>query len=130
MGLTPRIDDREFQVWEYRVGHGQLLIRSPRRPGSPTRPERTTNVDVVFVGVDYMSLPRSFAGLAIEMATESEVKAVEALIDFPLGSSSRVFVLVSGRKRFPVAAVAVKVSENDWDIFESPFDDRRDCPSP
>jgi hypothetical protein len=39
---------RRFQLWEYRVSHGSLLVRSPKGP------DATTNVDLVFDGVEYI----------------------------------------------------------------------------
>jgi hypothetical protein len=33
-------------------------------------------------------------------------------------------ILASGGKRFPVVAASFSLSENDWDIFESPFEFR------
>jgi hypothetical protein len=40
--------DRYFQLWEYQVSHGMLLLRSPRSP------EHQTNLDVLFHGVEYV----------------------------------------------------------------------------
>ena len=46
------LKNRNFQLWEYHVSHGSLLIRSPKRG------EDTKNIDIVFAGVEYMALPR------------------------------------------------------------------------
>lgn len=42
---------RRFQLWEYRVSHGSLLIRSPRCP------QERTNIDVIFDGAKYRLSP-------------------------------------------------------------------------
>ncbi|AKU94336.1 hypothetical protein AKJ09_01000 [Labilithrix luteola] len=117
---APRTDDRDFQVWEYQISHGQLLIRSPKAPATGTSPERRTNVDLIFLGVEYMSLPRVFRGLTLGQATAEELRLLEATLgNAPAPDDVRM--LVSGGKRFAVVAASVDVLENDWDIFDSPF---------
>jgi hypothetical protein len=113
---------RRFQVWEYQVSHGQLLLRSPSPTvGGDDLPP--TNLDLIFVGVVYMNVPSSLQGIAIEPATDAE----HAHIDELLGRSVTrewVRILVSGGRRFIVVAAGWSASENDWDIFESPFEFR------
>ena len=120
---TPEMIDRVFKVWEYQVSHGQLLIRSPQAPATNTSPERTTNVDLVCLGVEYMAVPRAFRGLELLQPTRSELEQIEALLGRSIDSSS-VRMLASEGKRFPVVASSFSLSENDWDIFESPFEFR------
>ncbi len=121
---------RDFLVWEYQVSHSQLLLRSPKAPATDACPAFSTNLDIVFLGVDYMAVPRSLKRLALDRVTAIELEAIEAT----LGASTaphRVTILVSGSGRFPVVAASVAVSENDWDIFDSPFEFRsrfRDAP--
>lgn len=117
------MDDRNFQVWEYQVSHQQLLVRSPKAPATGTEPERRTNVDLVFLGVDYMCLPAWFRGLSLDQATPDELQHLGAAMG-RIPKLSEVTVLVSAGKRFPVVAASVVVSENDWDCFESPFEFR------
>jgi len=52
--------DRRFQVWQYTVSHGQLLIRSTKEGGHETQ------VDVLFKNVRALNIPVTFDGLAIE----------------------------------------------------------------
>jgi hypothetical protein len=112
--------DRNFQVWEYQVSHGQLLIRSPKAPATKIAPERLTNIDIVCVGVEYMALPRALARLRIAEASLDEVQQLEDLLGKTIKPET-IRIFESDGRRFPVIAVAVSVSENDWDIFESPF---------
>jgi len=104
---------RRFQVWEYRVSHASLLIRSPKSS------HFEQNVDIMFVGVEYLRVPSSLQGVVLDESTDedlSEVKGVAENVD-----RGRVHVLISEGNRFIVVASACKVSENDGDIFESPF---------
>jgi hypothetical protein len=50
--MNTSFTDRAFQLWEYKVSHGSLLIRSPKGP------EISTNIDLVCVGVEYPAAPR------------------------------------------------------------------------
>ena len=120
---SPRTDDRTFKVWEYQVSHGQLLIRSPKSPARPTSAERTTNVDVVCLGVEYMALPRVFHGLQLVPATSEELQELKFILENELDANN-VRILLSGGKRFPIVAAQFSISENEWDIFESPFEFR------
>lgn len=52
--------DRRFQIWKYRVGHAQLLLRSVKDGEHPSR------IDVLFVGTRHIDLPATLDGLRIE----------------------------------------------------------------
>ncbi len=105
--------DRRFQLWEYRVSHGSLLLRSPRGP------EISHNVDIVFVGVEFLCAPRLFRGLEFAQGTEEDVGRAAALVAEV--KAERVFVLLSEGRRHLVVAAGFKVDENQQDIFDSPF---------
>ena len=121
--LTFQKSDRPFKIWEYQVSHGQLLIRSPKAPATEKSPEFRTNLDVVFLGVDYMAIPGAFRGLELMSPTPDEIQHLEVLLGKPIAPDN-VKILASEGKRFPVVASTFSVSENDWDIFESPFEFR------
>ncbi|PTY02774.1 hypothetical protein DB347_22770 [Opitutaceae bacterium EW11] len=101
---------RVFQTWEFRVSHGQLLIRSPKGKSDPT------NQDVIFHGVEFMEIPRYFSGLEVADATEEETRKVAMKIPDRI-KKVKVFVLISANQRSLVAAAAFKQSENELDIF-------------
>jgi hypothetical protein len=104
---------RSFRLWEYRVSHGSLLLRSPKN-------ERfATNIDVVFVGVECVRMSTQLSGLRVveSMAAHFE----EELADSgPL--SGEVFSLLCSAGSGLVVAAACKVSEHDEDFLWSPFD--------
>ncbi|HET6323164.1 MAG TPA: hypothetical protein VFG04_00585 [Planctomycetaceae bacterium] len=118
--LTFQKSDRDFQVWEYQVSHGNLLIRSPKGAAG-TLPD--TNLDLLFVGVDYMAVPRHLHGVELLAPSPDEVRRVETVIGKPT-PMNHIMILVSERQRFPVVAVGFAASEKDWDIFESPIEHR------
>ncbi len=117
MNLTCLKSDRTFKVGEYQVSHGQLLIRSPKAPSTGATPEFLTNIDLVFVGVDYMAVPRSLRGLEILAPLPEEI------LGKPIPPDG-IKILASEGKRFPIVASSLSLFENDWDIFESPFEFR------
>jgi len=51
--------DRRFQLWAYKVGHAQLLLRSVKGDGHQTR------LDVLFKNVHRVELPTLMQGLVI-----------------------------------------------------------------
>jgi len=108
--------DRVFQLWEYRVSHGSLLIRSPQDPGE------TRNVDIICAGVEYLAVPRFFRGIEIVAATPTEVRLLEERLGKDIPSES-VHIIASSAQRFPIVAASLKLEENELEIFESPLDD-------
>lgn len=106
--------NRHFQLWEYKVSHGSLLLRSPRKPTIPT------NIDIIFVGVEFISAPRHFNGVELTQGTPDDIKSVSGAVGREV-QAEHVFVLMSEGSRFFVVAAAFKLDENECDIFESPF---------
>ncbi len=115
--------DRAFQLWEYQVSHGQLLIRSPKTPAIGTSPEQFTNIDLVYLGVEYIAAPRHLQGLELGAPTSDEIQHIETILGRTI-TPNNIMILVSGGKRFSIVASSLTISENDWDIFESPFEFR------
>ena len=121
--LTFQKSGRTFKVWEYQVSHGQLLIRSPKAPATGTSPEFLTNVDLVCLGVEYMAVPRVLHGLELLPPSPDEMRHLEIALGKAVALDNAK-VLASDGKRFSVVASSFSLSENDWDIFESPFEFR------
>ena len=105
---------REFQLWEYHVSHGSLLIRSPAGPGFET------SIDIICVGVEYLSAPRHLREITVSAATEVEIERLEEILGKKL-LPSRVWALQGSRHRSLVVAAALKVRAHHGDIFDSPF---------
>ena len=106
--------DRRFQLWEYRVSHGGLLIRSPKGP------DEVVNVDLVFDGVEFISCPRLMRGLRLDAPGADDIRRVQNA-GREIGPADKVFVLVSRGFRHLVVASSLRMNEHDGDIFDSPF---------
>lgn len=101
--------NRRFRLWDSRVSHDQLLIRSPATP------EIATNIDIVFWGVEFISFPTLFRGPEIERGSDER----DAGLISVQPTNGELFVIVSDEKRFAIVAAGFKVLENTLDIFES-----------
>lgn len=104
--------DRRFQLWEYRVGHGALLIRSPKGP------DAKTNIDLVFSGVEYLACPRMLRGLELAPVTAEDLQRSVAGFG-QVVDPDQIFVMISAGVRHLVIATSCHVSENMDDIFET-----------
>lgn len=105
--------DRRFQLWEYQVSHGSLLVRSPRGPTV------ARNIDLVFTGVEYLQAPRHLVGVVLEHGSVEDRAATRTAMGG--AEAGRVYVLVSEGRRHLIAAADCTIDENDRDIFDSPF---------
>ena len=100
--MSELMKGREFQLWEYQVSHGSLLIRSPAGP------ELETSIDIICVGVEYLAAPRHLGEITVSEASEVEIGSLEEILGkkFPL---SRVWALQSSHQRSLVVAAALKI---------------------
>ena len=114
---------RKFQLWEYRVGHGSLLVRSPKDSEHPT------NVDVICMGVEYLELPRFMADLSIEQANPDEVSRARTVLMDRFRKTERTRIFAAAGNRFLVVSISLSVSENKDGFWESPFDSPKAKPS-
>ena len=85
---------RVFQIWDYSVSHGQLLLRSAKAD------EHATNIDIVFWGVRAINLDAVLKGVALARTDNG----------YRIESNDRTQV---------VTAAGCKVFENSIDIFTS-----------
>jgi hypothetical protein len=96
--------DRDFQLWDYTVGHAQLLLRSPASISQPF------NIDLVFLGVEELDIPTRLRGLVM-MEPERLIRVG--------GGSKAIHRLISGGKQHTVVAVAFRIYKNQHDLMES-----------
>ena len=67
-----------------------------------------------------MDLPRFLRGLEVDEPNDADVSIIRERMDKP-GSSDRIFVIRSNNRRYYVVAAGLQISENELDIFDSPF---------
>lgn len=106
---------RNFQLWEYFVSHSQLLIRSPKTSDSEK------NVDILFSGVKYISLPCSFSsrdGLVLQEGSQVDLLSFTSLTSFP-DAENRLFWLICGESKHVVIADVCEISEKDGGFMEN-----------
>ena len=101
----------------------QLLIRSPKAPATERFPEVLTNLDIVCLDVEYMAVSRVMRGLELVSPTPDELRNLELILGREIATEN-VKILASEGKRSSVVAGIFSIYENDWDIFESPFEFR------
>ena len=110
---------RKFQFWEYRVSHGSLFLRSPMDG------KFKTNIDVKFVDVMYVAIPRFLYEIDIVEPTEAEIKQVKEIVSPPHEISGLYIIKARGR-RFPIAGTNMMIEENELNIMESVFREFRE----
>ncbi|WP_020560077.1 hypothetical protein [Thiofilum flexile] len=111
------LENRSFQLWFYEVSHGQLLIRSPKKNDIPY------NIDIIFSGVEYISLPIFLNEISIdEQVTDTEKHQVSSALGKRFEYNNKIYVLCSGQNRYLVCASHMKIKATDLDLFELPFD--------
>jgi hypothetical protein len=106
--------ERNFQFWEYRVSHGQLLIRSPKPSDSDL------NIDVMFFGVEYIAIPRFLPLLELADPEQNEIEKAQECLGKILKPNT-VFVLKTQTHRYLIVAAIMQIKETEMGIFESPF---------
>lgn len=99
--------DRHFRLWDYAVGHSQMLLRSPASDDEPF------NIDLVFLGVDRLDLPTSLVGLAM-FGPEPIALGVESPRD--------IYRIRSGDKEYTVVAAAFRIYKNHHNLMDSSLD--------
>jgi hypothetical protein len=128
MSPNPITFARRFQLWAYTVGHGQLLLRSPKSAGLSTR------VDVLFKNVAAIHLPTILDGLAVSEATEGQKSELRVQVDPLRLEGRRVFVVRGTNFMGYVVAGVVASHEDEREYHEpshfslAPGDDQGDAP--
>jgi hypothetical protein len=106
---------RNFQLWRYAVGHGQLLLRSTKTPSQPTR------IDVLFKNVAALHLPASFDGLSISEASEVEAAGLHLQIGSKEMRERKTFIVRSTCFQGYVIAGAVASHEDNGEYGDPGF---------
>ncbi len=105
------LEGRAFQLWDYKVSHGFLVVRSPADVTFES------SVDLVFSGVQYISSPRHLGEIVIKKASEVEVRVVGEILNKPI-LPDRIWVL-KGSSRSLIVAASMLIREHRGAIFDS-----------
>ncbi|MFC7623796.1 hypothetical protein [Microlunatus sp. GCM10028923] len=81
---------------------------------------------MIFVGVEFVALPRWLHGLDLRLGTADEAQVVAAQFGRPVNGT--LYVVSSGASTYYVEALEATTDENTNDLFSSPFDLGRDAP--
>ena len=92
---------RDFQLWNYQVSHGMLLLRSPKNSGHPTR------VEIAFKNVHAIKLPTAMRDIAIAVADERSAQLIREEAGVPT-DGGEVFLIKGGggTKGYVIAGIA------------------------
>jgi hypothetical protein len=113
---------RNFKVWDYRVSHSQLLIRSCGiYDGHPDG-----NVDLIFGGVFYMHFENISHGFKLMnyepdafLASDAELMAAPGFDITESRIHGNLYVLTDGTNRGFVGAAFVRVRHNQLGSMET-----------
>ena len=103
-----------FKLWEYRVGHRQLLLRRCKRDGIPK------NFDIMFFNVSYLDLPAEELEFEVAEPSREDFAVAEARSGEPV-APYELFILICGGRRHMVVAGNAVYDETDMGAWESPF---------
>jgi len=123
--------DYSFVLEEFIPTQRYLLLRGKRinlaRSGE-TALDAKTNIDMIFMGVEYIEAPMAF-GLTVDLVepNEEELERVNRILRKSIGlaiPAEQLFALEADGNRYLVAAHSVRVEENDLQFYESLMRDR------
>jgi hypothetical protein len=101
---------RQFQLWSYVVSHRQLLLRSPKAAGLPTR------LEILFKDVSLICIGITFDNLSIQ---EIERGSPDLPIDASyVPDGHRLFRLSTNTTAGYVAAAAFFSSEDEKEYYD------------
>jgi hypothetical protein len=109
--------NRSFQVWDYAVSHGMLLIRSPGEGEQST-------IDLVFHGTQFMSVPRHIGEMSVHDG-DANARLVLASLWPNFTDKDEVFVISCDGANHYVVAAGMKVTEHHNGVFWNAFGDLR-----
>ena len=106
---------RYFTLFDYKVSHSQLLIRSQKSE------IHMNNIDIIVFGVKFLQIPKSFWGLSIEEISGDYGKIVHSKIsvnrDIVLGMN--LYAISTQKLEYYVFGAFCKIYVNKLDFSET-----------
>jgi len=102
---------RHFQLWDFYISFGQLLLRSTPDEGKG----ESGNIDISFRGVFYLDIPATLTGIQVDDPTATELTHLVSRTGTPqdpTGKYHKYFALASKGSRYYVGAMDIAVTEN------------------
>lgn len=116
--MSELLKGRKFQLWEFVCNLGHLLIRSPGTEG------HTTNIDIVFAGVEYVIAPRSFSSIEIHEPDEYDVAKVISGLGREPEPHEKLWILADGPRRSIIVAADMRIEEVPGEFMTFPLRNR------
>jgi hypothetical protein len=106
--------NRHFTIFDFRISHGQLLLRASKDDNN------IKNIDIVFFGVRYIQLFTSFLGLSIRSVKGGEdVIKYDSVNSYLKYEKNHLFEIETKSERFYIGASFFKVYENELEFNET-----------
>jgi hypothetical protein len=106
--------DRSFEVAEFSSAHALLRLTSAKTESEPY-------IDLMFRGVAYFDLPAVMPpGLEVLEPAAHDLAFVNSRLPARV-PPEKIFVIVSGTRRYRVVAEELKIAESMGGLSESPF---------
>lgn len=104
--------DRYFTVFDYSVGHSQLLIRSARQN------DGEKNIDIIFFDTTFVQSYMSFDGLKIRFGNRKDA-SYAGVKEYLESNENSFFEIESGGSKYYIAASFMRVYENELGFKET-----------
>jgi len=106
--------DRYFTVFDFKVSHGQLLLRSSKDD------DYIKNIDVIFFGTSYIQLFTSAFSICVRILDKNQklihYDSVNSFLNF---DENYLFEIETSDEQFYIGASYFKVYENDLEFNET-----------
>lgn len=108
--------ERYFTIFDAKISHGQLLIRSQKRD------DNDNNIDVIFYDTTFIHTSFTFKGLSIKFLDNSSIPS-HLLIEKNIESvENKMYELLSENRTYYVASSFVRVFVNNLEFHETSLD--------
>lgn|SRR3989344_4483379 len=105
--------DRYFQLHDYYISHGQLLLRARANQ------DHITNIDIIFFDTFYTQIASNLKGVIISVVENTDIVKYETVKNYLSYRSSCLFELECQNNKYYIAASFFTVYENTLGINET-----------
>jgi hypothetical protein len=102
---------RQFRLWDYNISHRQMLLRSCKSEAE------TDNIDIVFWGVAWLSLPTTLDG--IQVGSSDATVSAPSTAHVPPNAVGKLYRVASDVNQYFILAQGCRVMSNLLNTFDS-----------